>query len=76
MPTYSELLAEAKNLTVPEQRQLLKELSLLVTQQENSQPQNQIPELSKQDRNKWRGFLPQRVDALEFQLELRREWDE
>ena len=74
MPNYSEVLGQAKNLTVIEQRQLLKELSILISQQESSQPEKKFSESS--EKNKWRGFLPQRVDALEFQLELRREWDE
>ncbi len=25
---------------------------------------------------RWRGFLPYRVDALEFQLQIREEWDD
>ncbi|MCC3436735.1 hypothetical protein [Microcoleus sp. PH2017_05_CCC_O_A] len=34
--------------------------------------QQQLLEVLK----RWRGFLPYRVDALEFQLQLRAEWDE
>ncbi|NEP46482.1 MAG: hypothetical protein F6K35_47720 [Okeania sp. SIO2H7] len=74
MPTYSEVLGQAKNLTVSEQRQLLKELTSLVSQQESSRSEKKFSELL--EKNKWRGFLPQRVDALEFQFSLRREWDE
>ncbi len=41
-----------------------------------SEHQNNSKKLPKQQLDKWRGFLPKRVDALEFQQELRREWDE
>lgn len=33
-------------------------------------------EMPKRNLNRWYGFLPKRVDALEFQLKLRQEWDE
>ncbi|HAX76645.1 MAG TPA: hypothetical protein DCY88_12585 [Cyanobacteria bacterium UBA11372] len=33
-------------------------------------------EMPKRNLNRWYGFLPKRVDALEFQLKLRQEWDD
>ena len=35
-----------------------------------------IKEQQSQTFHKWSGFLPKRIDALEFQQEIRREWDE
>jgi len=32
--------------------------------------------LPRKNLKRWRGFLPYRVDALEFQLQLRAEWDD
>ena len=35
-----------------------------------------IKEEQSQSFHKWSGFLPKRIDALEFQQEIRREWYE
>ncbi len=54
----------------------VEELAMLVRRQVISEHQNNSKKLPKQQLDKWRGFLPRRVDALEFQQELRREWDD
>ena len=33
-------------------------------------------EKTRENLGKWRGFLPKRVDAVEFQNSLRQEWNE
>ena len=73
---YNEILNQVENLTSDEQLRLLEELAALVRRQITSKNQSCQPELQKVGIDKWRGFLPERVDALEFQKELRREWNE
>ncbi len=72
MSTYQEILNQAQSLTPEEQELLLKDLALLIHQRE-SIPNS--PESSKLNLARWRGFLPKQLDALEFQLKLRQEWD-
>jgi hypothetical protein len=76
MSAYSEVLSQAQNLTLEEQQQLLEVLSALIRDRATTQTQGSIERLPKKNLNRWRGFLPYRVDALEFQLQLRAEWDE
>ena len=76
MSTYSEVLSQAQSLSPDEQQQLLEELSALVRQRKTTQTQGSKPRLPRKNLKRWRGFLPKRVDALEFQLQLREEWDE
>ena len=75
MPTYQEILDQAQTLTSDAQQRLLKDLATLVHQEVAKEQENpqKIPKLNLK---RWRGFLPNRVDALEFQLKLRQEWDE
>lgn len=76
MSSYSEVLSQAQSLTLDEQQQLLEVLSALVRQQKTTQTQGSSQRLPRKNLKRWRGFLPKRVDALEFQLQLREEWDE
>ncbi|MEG4320117.1 MULTISPECIES: hypothetical protein [unclassified Microcoleus] len=76
MSTYSEVLSQAQSLTLEEQQQLLEVLSELVRLRKTTQTQDSSQRLPRKNLKRWRGFLPKRVDALEFQLQLREEWDE
>ena len=71
MSTYNELYSQVQNLTPEEQLQLLEELAALVRQRVILQHHTNSKKFDH-----WFGFLPERIDALEFQLQLRREWDE
>ncbi|MCG5061088.1 MAG: hypothetical protein WAN66_26030 [Limnoraphis robusta] len=75
MSNYQEILHQAQTLTSDEQKLLLKDLAALVSQGETSQEPQNSTESPRLNLNRWRGFLPKRVDALEFQLKLRQEWD-
>lgn len=76
MSTYNEVLSQVQSLTSNEQLRLLEELAALVRRRVTSEQQPRLGELQGVGKDKWRGFLPERVDALAFQLELRQEWDE
>ncbi|NJL91602.1 MAG: hypothetical protein HC916_18840 [Coleofasciculaceae cyanobacterium SM2_1_6] len=76
MPTYQEILDQAQTLTPDEQQRLLKDLATLVHHQEATKEPESPQKISKLNLKRWRGFLPKRVDALEFQIKLRQEWDE
>ncbi len=66
MSTYSEVLSQAQSLTLEEQQQLLEFLSALIRQRETTETQDSTQRLPRKNLKRWRGFLPQRVDALEF----------
>jgi hypothetical protein len=76
MSTYNEVLSQIHSLTSDEQLRLLEELAALVRQKVTSEHQRRLPEIQRVSKDKWRGFLPKRVDALEFQRSLRQEWGE
>ena len=76
MATYNEVLTQIQSLTPDEQLRLLEELAALIRQRVISQNQETSKEMPRQNLNRWYGFLPKRVDALEFQLKLRQEWDD
>lgn len=76
MSTYNEVLSQVQSLTSEEQLRLLTELAVLVRQKVTSEHQHRLSELPRVSQDKWRGFLPKRVDALEFQRSLRQEWGE
>ncbi|MCL1465671.1 hypothetical protein [Argonema galeatum] len=76
MSTYNEVLEQAQTLTPDEQERLLEDLAMLVRQRVVTQAQKISQKSPGLDLDRWRGFLPKRVDALEFQLKLRQEWDE
>jgi len=76
MSTYSEVLSQAQSLTPDEQQQLLEVLSVLMRDRVRTHTQDSSQRLPRKDLDRWRGFLPKRVDALEFQLQLREESDE
>ena len=76
MSTYQEILHQAQSLSLDEQEHLLKDLTLLVEQMGKTQEQNNSEISPKLNLKRWRGFLPKRVDALEFQVKIREEWDE
>ena len=76
MSTYSEVLSQAQSLTPDEQQQLLEVLSALMRDRVTAQIQGSSERLPTKTLKRWRGFLPKRVDALEFQLQLRAEWDD
>ncbi|MCT7969852.1 hypothetical protein NG799_26405 [Laspinema sp. D1] len=75
MYNYQEILHQAQTLTSDEPKLLLKDLTTLVSQGDPSEEAQNTTELPRLNLNRWRGFLPKRVDALKFQLELRQEWD-
>ncbi len=76
MATYKEVLSQAQSLTPEEQDLLLRDLADLTRQRVTTKTQDNSQQLPQQNLDRWRGFLPKRVDALEFQLQLRKEWDE
>ena len=76
MATYNEVLSQAQSLTPEEQELLLKDLAALTRQRVTTKTEDNSQQLPQQNLDRWRGFLPKRVDALEFQLQLRKEWDE
>ncbi|NEP14381.1 MAG: hypothetical protein F6K14_30135 [Symploca sp. SIO2C1] len=76
MSTYNEVLTQVQSLSSDEQLQLLAELAALVRQKVTSEHQDRLREIPVISKDKWRGFLPKRVDALEFQKSLRQEWVE
>ena len=77
MSTYQDLLSQAQNLTPNEQDRLLEDLTALIQQQATVTTRDEGQELPTQpDLDRWFGFLPQRVDPVEFQRKLRQEWDE
>lgn len=78
MSIYNDVRSQVESLTPDEQLQLLEELAALVRQRVKTQTEDEggSPKHPGPDLERWRGFLPERVDALEFQLKLRREeWD-
>ena len=76
MSTYNEILDRAQTLTPDEQKRLLEDLASLVRQQVTTEAEKSSQKLPTKNLGRWRGFLPKRVDALEFQLKLRQECDE
>jgi len=76
MSTYIEVLSQAQNLTPDEQQQLLEVLSALMRDRVTTQTQDSSERLPSINLKRWRGFLQYRVDALEFLLHIREEWDD
>jgi len=76
MSTYNEVLSQVQSLTSDEQLRLLEELAVLVRRKVTSDERHRLRELQGVSKDKWQGFLPKRVDALEFQRSLRQEWGE
>lgn len=80
MSTYNDVLSQAQNLTqnlTPnEQKRLLEDLAKLMHQQATIKTQDNSQKVPKLDLDKWFGFLPHRVDPVDFQRKLRQEWDE
>ena len=76
MSTYSTVLTEVLRLEPNEQQQLLEVLSALMRDRITTQTQGSNQKLPIKNLKRWRGFLPKCVDALEFQLQLREEWNE
>ena len=76
MSSYNQVLSQIQSLTSDEQLQLLEELAALVRQKITSEHQRHLLQLQGVSKDKWRGFLPKRVDALEFQRSIRQEWGE
>ncbi len=76
MSTYNEVLSQVQSLSSDEQLRLLEELAALVRQKVTSEHEHRLQKMQGIGVDKWRGFLPKRVDALEFQRSLRQEWGE
>lgn len=76
MSTYDEILHQAQSLSLDEQEHLLKDLTRLIEQRAKIPEQNNSQTSPPLNLKRWRGFLPKRVDALEFQVNIRQEWDE
>ncbi|HIK09775.1 MAG TPA: hypothetical protein IGS52_05835 [Oscillatoriaceae cyanobacterium M33_DOE_052] len=76
MSSYQEVRRQVETLNPEEQLQLLEELAAMVRRRVRAEPLHPTGELPAPNLDKWFGFLPKRVDALEFQQEIRREWDD
>ncbi len=76
MSTYQEILRQAQALSRDEQEHLLQDLARLVDQRATLQEQNYRETSQPLNLKRWRGFLPKQVDALEFQVKIRQEWDD
>lgn len=76
MSTYNEVRHQVESLSAEEQLRLLEELAALVRQGVISEHQTSSQKSPEKNFDRWFGFLPERIDALEFQLQLRQEWDE
>ena len=76
MSTYHEILHQAQNLSLDEQEHLLKELTCLIEQSAKIPEPNNSQTSPPLNLKRWRGFLPKRVEALQFQVKIRQEWDE
>lgn len=76
MYTYNEVRHQVENLSAEEQLRLLEELAALIRQRAISEHQTSSQKLPGKNFDRWFGFLPERIDSLEFQLQLRSEWDE
>jgi hypothetical protein len=66
MSTCSDVLSQAQSLTLDEQKQLLEFLSALIRLRETTETHDSTQRLPRKNLKRWRGFLPKRVDALEF----------
>lgn len=66
MINYTQIIKQAEQLPFEEQKKLLQELTQLIQQKEKINP----------NFDNWFGFLSKKVDPLEFQQQLREEWDE
>ncbi|NEQ64035.1 MAG: hypothetical protein F6K21_00625 [Symploca sp. SIO2D2] len=64
-------ISQVKSLSSDKQLQLLEELAVLVRQKVTSENQHRRQEMPELIRDKWRGFVPKRVDDLDFQKSLR-----
>jgi len=76
MSTYQEILDRVQTLTPDEQKRLLKDLTTLIHQQGTAREPTTRHQPPKLNLSQWRGFLPRRVEPLDFQLQLRQEWDD
>lgn len=76
MSSYNEIRNQVETLNPDEQLQLLEELAALVRRRVKSEPESSNQNLPGPDLERWRGILPAQMDALEFQKQIRREWDE
>jgi hypothetical protein len=76
MSIYIEVLSQAQSLTPDEQERLLEELASLMRQRRTSSAKSHLENLQSKSVDRWFGFLSTRVDALEFERQLRQEWDE
>jgi len=75
MSSYNEILDQVKHLRADEQLRLIEDLAVLVRQQAAATSQESFSTLPKENIKQWFGFLPQTIDALAFQLEIRQEWN-
>ncbi|GAB4341163.1 MAG: hypothetical protein Fur0042_02370 [Cyanophyceae cyanobacterium] len=75
MTTYQEILALIRRLSLAEQLQLLSDLSQMVRQTARSWFAAESPPPTQLGLERWRGFLPKRVDPVTFQQQLRDEWE-
>jgi hypothetical protein len=75
MPTYDDILSQVERLRPDEQLRLIEDLAVLVRQRVAATSANGIQKPPQQNLDRWFGFLPKSMDALAFQLQIRREWD-
>ncbi|MEB3341324.1 hypothetical protein [Okeania sp.] len=76
MSTYDEIVHQAQSLSLDEQEHLLKYLAYLIEQRTKIPAQNNSLTSSPLKLKRWRGFVPKRVDAVEFQVKIKQKWDE
>ncbi|MDB9519828.1 hypothetical protein PN466_23065 [Roseofilum reptotaenium CS-1145] len=76
MSSYQEILHQAQSLSRDKQEHLLQDLARLVEQRATMPEQNESETSPPLNLKRWQGFLPKQVDALEFQVQIRQEWDD
>ncbi len=69
-PTYEEVLALVKQLTIEEQIMLLEDLTALVSRQRTAEPKHSIMEFEGVGKEAWAG-----VDVEAYINEERNSWD-
>jgi hypothetical protein len=75
MSSYNEIFSQVEHLGLDEQLRLIEDLAALVRRQVAPTSQDSLPTLPKQNLDRWFGFLPQPIDGLAFQLQIRQEWN-
>lgn len=75
MSSYNEILSQVKQLRPDEQLRLIEDLAALMRRQVAATSQDSLPTMPTQNLDQWFGFLPQSIEPLAFQLQIRQEWN-